>query len=67
VVGLLDTAAPQPPVHDFSRSWNYYHGSVADARANPLEISVFGYASGDLAVQRSYPWLGFRPSVIGNL
>jgi hypothetical protein len=67
VVELLDTVAPQPPGYNFLRNWNYYHGGVANAPGYQLEISAFGYAPGDFAVQRAYPWLGFRIGVIGNL
>ena len=47
VVELLDNVAPQPPSYNFLRSWNYYHGGVANAPAYQLEISAFGYAPGD--------------------
>ena len=67
VVELLDTVAPQPPGYNFLRNWVYYHGGVANAPAYQLEISAFGFAPGDFAVQRAYPWLGFRIGVIGNL
>jgi hypothetical protein len=67
VVELIDTVAPQPPGYSFLRSWNYYHGGVANAPGYQLEISAFGYAPGDFAAQRAYPWLGFRLGVIGNL
>jgi hypothetical protein len=66
VVELLDTVAPQPPGYNFLRSCIYYHGGVANAPAYELEISASGYAPGDFAVQRGYPWLGFRLGVIGN-
>ncbi len=67
VVEILDTLAPQPPGYNFLRNWHYYHGGVANAPAYQLEISAFGYAPADFAVQRIYPWLGFRVGVIGNL
>jgi hypothetical protein len=43
----LDTLAPQPPGYNFLRDWHYYHGGVANAPAYQLEISAFGYNSGD--------------------
>jgi hypothetical protein len=67
VVQILDSLAPQPPGYNFLRDWHYYHGGVANAPAYQLEISAFGYAPGDFAVQRAYPWLGFRVGIIGNL
>jgi hypothetical protein len=67
VVELLDTLAPQPPGYNFLRNWRYYHGGVANAPAYQLEISAFGYNPGDEALQRAYPWIGFRVGVIGNL
>ncbi len=67
VVEILDTLAPQPPGYNFLRNWRYYHGGVANAPAYQLEISAFGYNPGDEALQRAYPWIGFRVGVIGNL
>ncbi len=67
VVEMLDTLAPQPPGYNFLRNWRYYHGGVANAPAYQLEISAFGYTPEDFAIQRAYPWLGFRVGVIGNL
>jgi hypothetical protein len=62
----LDTLAPQPPGYNFLRDWHYYHGDVANAPAYQLEISAFGYNSGDPAIERIYPWYGFRVGVIGT-
>jgi hypothetical protein len=67
VVEILDTLAPQPPGYNFLHDWRYYHGGVANAPAYQLEISAFGYNAGDPAIERSYPWYGFRVGVIGNL
>jgi hypothetical protein len=67
VVEILDTLAPQPPGYNFLTDWRYYHGGVANAPAYQLEISAFGYAPGVFAIQRAYPWIGFRVGVIGNL
>jgi hypothetical protein len=39
---------------------------VANAPAYQMEISAFGYNSGDPALERIYPWFGFRVGVIGN-
>ncbi len=39
----------------------------SSAPAYQLEISAFGYNSGDPALQRIYPWYGFRVGIIGNL
>ena len=66
VVEILDTLAPQPPGYNFLRDWHYYHGGVANAPAYQLEISAFGYNSGDPAIERIYPWYGFRIGVIGT-
>jgi hypothetical protein len=66
VVEILDTLAPQPPGYNFLRDWHYYHGGVANATAYQLEISAFGYNSGDPAIERIYPWEGFRIGVIGT-
>jgi formylglycine-generating enzyme required for sulfatase activity len=66
VVEILDTLAPQPPGYNFLRDWHYYHGGVANAPAYQLEISAFGYNSGDPAIERIYPWEGFRIGVIGT-
>ncbi len=67
VVEVLDTLAPQPPGYNFLRDWRYYHGGVANAPAYQMEISAFGFNSGDPALQRIYPWYGFRVGVIGSL
>ncbi len=67
VVEVLDTLAPQPAGYNFLRDWRYYHGGVANAPAYQMEISAFGYNSGNPALQRIYPWYGFRVGVIGNL
>jgi formylglycine-generating enzyme required for sulfatase activity len=67
VVENLETLAPQPPGYNFLRNWRYYHGGVANAPAYQMEISAFGYNSGDPALERIYPWDGFRIGVIGNL
>jgi len=40
--------------------------SCSDALAYQLEISAFGYNSGDPAIERIYPWYGFRVGVIGT-
>jgi formylglycine-generating enzyme required for sulfatase activity len=66
VVEILDTLAPQPPGYNFLRDWHYYHGGVANAPAYQLEISAFGYNSGDPAIERIYPWYGFRVGVVGT-
>ena len=66
VVEILDTLAPQPPGYNFLRDWHYYHGGVANAPAYQLEISAFGYNSADPAIERFYPWEGFRIGVIGT-
>ncbi len=67
VVEILDTLAPQPPGYNFLRNRRYYHGGVANAPAYQLEISAFGYNPGDQALERLYPWEGFRVGVIGDL
>lgn len=41
-------------------------GALANAPAYQLEISAFGYNSGDPAIERIYPWEGFRIGVIGT-
>jgi hypothetical protein len=67
VVEVLDTLAPQPAGYNFLRDWRYYHGGVANAPAYQMEISAFGFNPGNPALQRIYPWYGFRVGVIGNL
>ena len=64
--GILPPLAPQPPGYNFLRDWHYYHGGVANAPAYQLEISAFGYNSGDPAIERIYPWYGFRVGVVGT-
>ncbi|HEY5052740.1 MAG TPA: hypothetical protein VII45_04955 [Solirubrobacterales bacterium] len=66
VVEILETLAPQPPGYNFLRNWRYYHGGVANAPAYQMEISAFGYNPGDQALERIYPWEGFRLAVIGT-
>jgi hypothetical protein len=41
-------------------------GALANTPAYQLEISAFGYNSGDPAIERIYPWEGFRIGVIGT-
>ena len=67
VVEVLDSLAPQPAGYQFLRNWRCYHGGVANAPAYQMEISAFGYNSGNPALRRIYPWYGFRVGVIGNL
>ncbi len=66
VVEILETIAPQPPGYNFLRNWRYYHGGVVNAPAYQMEISAFGYNPGDQALERIYPWEGFRLAVVGT-
>jgi formylglycine-generating enzyme required for sulfatase activity len=66
-VEWTDTIAPQPPGHHFARVWRYLHGGVTNAPAWQVGISAFGYIDQDnKAVDKTYPWQGFRVGVIGS-
>ena len=65
---ILDTLAPQPPGYNFLRDWHYSHGGVANAPAYQLWLSAVGLQpEGDQFFKLTYPWLGFRVGVIGDL
>ena len=67
-VEWTDTIAPAPQGSSGPRVWRYAHGGVANASAYQLWISATGRTpEANVAVERTYPWQGFRIGVIGEL
>lgn len=67
VVEHTDSLAPPPPGYNFVRDWRHYHGGVANAPAYQVAIYAFGYFPGNPQIGRTYPWMGFRVGVIGEV
>jgi hypothetical protein len=67
-VEWTDTIAPSPFGSQDPRVWRRLHGGVANAPAFQLWISAIGLQPQDIVfLANTYPWLGFRVGVIGNL
>ena len=67
-VEWTDTIAPSPFGPEDARVWRRLHGGVANASKFQLWISATGLQPQDIVyLANTYPWLGFRVGVIGNL
>ncbi len=67
-VEWTDTIAPSPTGKSDGRVWRRLHGGIANAPAYQLWLSAVGLQPQDNALfTATYPWLGFRVGVLGNL
>ncbi len=67
-VEWTDTITPSPEGKSPGRVWRRMHGGVSNAPAYQLWLSAVGLQPQDNEVfELTYPWLGFRVTVIGNL
>ncbi|HEU5213555.1 MAG TPA: hypothetical protein VFU10_12355 [Gaiellaceae bacterium] len=68
VVEWTDTVAPSPAGSSAGRVWRRAHGGVANAPADQLWISAIGRTpEANAALERTYPWSGFRVGIIGTV
>jgi hypothetical protein len=67
-VEWTDTITPPPSGREDGRVWRRLHGGIANAPAYQLWLSAVGLQPQDnFFYDYTYPWLGFRIGVIGNL
>jgi hypothetical protein len=68
VVEWTDTIAASPTGKSDGRVWRRLHGGIANAPAYQLWLSAVGLQPEDnAAFTATYPWLGFRIGILGNL
>lgn len=68
VVEWTDTITPPPSGRSGGRIWRRLHGGIANAPVYQLWLSAVGLQPQDNALfTATYPWLGFRIGVLGNL
>jgi formylglycine-generating enzyme required for sulfatase activity len=68
VVEWTDTIAAAPTGKSDGRVWRRLHGGIANAPAYQLWLSAVGLQPEDnAAFTATYPWLGFRIGVLGDL
>ncbi|SEN19833.1 hypothetical protein [Actinacidiphila rubida] len=67
-VEWTDTLAPPPAGQSPARVWRRLHGGISNAPAFQMWPSAVGLQPQDNAFfDRTYPWLGIRIGVIGNV
>jgi hypothetical protein len=67
-VEWTDTIAPAPTGSAKGRVWRRLHGGISNAPAYQLWLSAVGLQPQDNALfTATYPWLGFRIGVVGDL
>lgn len=67
-VEWTDTITPPPSGRSGGRVWRRLHGGIANAPAYQLWLSAVGLQPEDNHFYNvTYPWLGFRVGVVGNL
>ena len=67
-VEWTDTITPPPSGRSGGRVWRRLHGGVANAPAYQMWPSAIGLQPQDnVAFVRTYPWLGFRIGVVGEV
>jgi len=67
-VEWTDTIAPAPTGKSNGKVWRRLHGGIANSTAYQLWISAVGLQPQDNSFgTATYPWLGFRVGVIGNV
>lgn len=68
VVEWTDTVTPPPSGRSGGRTWRRLHGGIANAPAYQLWLSAVGLQPQDNTLfTATYPWLGMRVGVLGNL
>lgn len=68
VVEWTDTITPPPAGNGEGRVWRRLHGGIANAPVYQLWLSAVGLnPENNQLFMRTYPWLGFRVGVVGNL
>ncbi len=68
VVEWTDTITPAPAGKGDGRVWRRLHGGIANAPVYQLWLSAVGLNPEDnKAFMTTYPWLGFRVGVVGDL
>ena len=68
VVEWTDTITPPPAGNGDGRVWRRLHGGISNAPVYQLWLSAVGLNPEDnTAFMLTYPWLGFRVGVIGDL
>ena len=67
-VEWTDTITPPPAGNHDPRVWRRLHGGISNAPAYQLWLSAVGLQPQDNKFyDYTYPWLGFRVGVVGNL
>jgi formylglycine-generating enzyme required for sulfatase activity len=67
-VEWTDTITPPPAGQGEGRVWRRLHGGVPNAPAYQLWLSAVGLQPEDNRLYKlTYPWLGFRVAVVGDL
>ena len=68
VVEWTDTITPPPSGRSDGRIWRRLHGGIANAPVYQLWLSAVGLQPQDNSFfTATYPWLGIRVGVVGNL
>jgi hypothetical protein len=68
VVEWTDTITPPPAGNGGGRVWRRLHGGIANAPAYQLWLSAVGLnPENNKLFMLTYPWLGFRVGVVGDL
>ncbi len=68
VVEWTDTVTPPPSGRSGGRTWRRLHGGIANAPVYQLWLSAVGLQPQDNTLfTATYPWLGIRVGVLGNL
>lgn len=68
VVEWTDTITPPPAGNGDGRVWRRLHGGIANAPVYQLWLSAVGLnPENNQAFMLTYPWLGFRVGVVGDL
>jgi hypothetical protein len=68
VVEWTDTLAQSPVGNSDGRTWRRLHGGIANAPGYQLWLSAVGLQPQDNTLfTATYPWLGIRVGVVGNL
>jgi hypothetical protein len=68
VVEWTDTITPPPSGRSGGRTWRRLHGGIANAPVYQLWLSAVGLQPQDNTLfTATYPWLGIRIGVLGNL
>ena len=67
-VEWTDTITPPPSGRSGGRTWRRLHGGISNSTAYQMWPSAVGLQPQDNSFYvRTYPWLGIRIGVVGNL